>query len=74
MTTLTIAEYNAIKKEAINKFMGELEDALWSDVSAMAKALAARDAVFTKLDKRERKSKAKGVLMVRLTTHGEMYS
>ena len=74
MTTLTIAEYNAIKKEAINKFMGELEDALWYDVAAMTKAEAARDAVFKKLDKREHKSKAKGVLMVHLTTHGEIYS
>ena len=74
MTTLTIAQYNAIKKEAINKFVRELEDALWSDVVAMTKVLITKDAVFAKLDKRERKSKAKGVLMVRLTTHGEMYS
>lgn len=72
MTTITINQYNNIKKEAINKYMDEVwvSTGYNTDIGYMLESV--RRDIFDKLDKRQERNKRKGVTMITLTTHGEI--
>ena len=72
MTTMTINQYNNIKKEAINKYLSVVEDTLWDNPEVLRCVQNIRDDVFHKLDQRQYKLEKKGVTMITLTTHGEI--
>lgn len=72
MTTLTHERYNNIRKEAIEKFMLELEDLYYSNPTlTLEMVIEAKGKVFNKMDKRLAKNIRRGTPLIQLTVHGE---
>lgn len=72
MTTMTINQYNNIKKEAINKYLSAVEDTFIANPEVLDILQNIKDEVFRKIDQREYKLQKKGVTMIALTTHGDI--
>jgi len=70
MTTLTIQQYNDIKKEAIDKFIKHIESEYSDHLPLMALLYSQKKEVFDKLDKRQEKQKRRGSTLIHITTHG----
>lgn len=72
MTTITHERYNTIRKEAITKFIDELESMYYSNPElTMEMVVAAKDNVFSKMDKRLYKNIRRGTPLIRLSVYGE---